>query len=195
MADADGGGRRSTVRAARVPDALPPPPPRPPLSSGLAPPAPRAAPRAPGTVRAAAWCWCGAVLSGAVALCAAAADLAGLRRRLADAGAVADPGASDELLREGADTAVLAVLGPLAVLTLLGLVGIVLYLRRRAGWRRVLGVLGLLVVATDVLAQDLLGGGPEVDRGAVLVQCGLVLLALLLLALRPSRAWSRHPRR
>ena len=151
-------------------------------------------PRAPGTVRAAAWCWAAGALAGAVALGAAALDLAGVRQRLVDAAAAADPAADAELLREGADTTVLAVLGPLAALVVLGLLCLGLYLRRRSMWSRALLVLGLLTVLVDVLAQDLLSGGPKTDRVAVLAQGGLVVLALVLLFLRPSRAWSREPR-
>jgi len=151
-------------------------------------------PRAPWTVRAAARCWAAGALAGVVALGAAALDLAGMRQRLVDAAAAADPAADAELLREGAYTTVLAVLGPLAALVVLGVLCLVLFLRRRSVWSRVLLVLGLLTVVVDVLAQDLLSGGPEADRVAVLTQGGLVVLALVLLLLRPSRAWSREPR-
>ncbi|MCZ2806983.1 hypothetical protein O2W18_17900 [Modestobacter sp. VKM Ac-2983] len=130
-----------------------------------------------------------------IGLIAAALDLAGLRQRLLDSAAAADPATDQELLREGVDTTVLAVVGPLAVLTVLGLAALLLYLRRRSIWSRVLLVLGLLTVAADVLAHDLLAGGPDVDRSAVLVQAGLVTVGLALLFLpRPSRDWSREPR-
>lgn len=150
-------------------------------------------PRAPGTVRLAAWCWLAGALAGAVALGAAALDLAGVRQRLVDTAAAADPTADAELLREGADTTVLAVLGPLAVLVVLGLLCLVLHLRRRSPWSRLLLALGLLTVVVDVLAQDLLSGGPEADRTAVLVQGALVVLALVLLLLPRSRRWAREP--
>ena len=191
MTGVDGGGARPTSPASRPRGPLPPPPPRPPLTSDIAPPAPQVVPRAPGTVRGAAWCWVAATLAGLAALGAAALDLAGLRQRLVDSAATADPAADPELLREGADTTVLAVLGPLAVLVVLGLACLVLYLRRRSVWWRVLLVLGLLTVVVDVLAQDLVSGGPEVDRIATIAQGGLVVLALVLLLLRPSRRWTR----
>ncbi|MGY5883057.1 hypothetical protein [Modestobacter lacusdianchii] len=194
MTEADAAGARPPGRATSTPRRLPPPPPRPPTSSDLAPPAPYVVPPAPGTVRAAAWTWCAATLAALVALAAAALDLADLRQRLVDSAATADPAAEEELLREGADTTVLAVLGPLAVLTLLGVLCLVLYLRRRSGWARGLLVLGVLTIVLDVLAQDLLTGGPEVDRIAAIAQGGLVALALVLLLLPASRTWSREPR-
>ena len=193
MTEADAAGPRSDARPPRARGAVPPPPPRPPLTSDLAPPTPHVAPRAPGAVRVAAWCWVAGALAGVVALAAAALDLTGVRQRLIDSAAAADPAADQELLRQGADTTVLAVLGPLAVLVVLGLCCLVLHLRRRSVWSRLLLVLGLLTVVVDVLAQDLLSGGPEVDRTAVLVQGALVVLALVLLLLRPARAWAREP--
>ena len=196
MGEASGGGG---VHAPRTTGSVPRerpagPPPRPPLTSDLAPPAPHVVPRAPGTVRAAAWLWVAAVVAGAGALAAAAVDLSGVRQRLVDTAAAADPAADPELLRDGADTTVLAALGSLAVLVVLGLLVLVLYLRRRAVWSRVLVALGLLTVAVDVLVQDVVRGGPEADRVAVLVHAGLTVLALLLLLLGPSRRWSREPR-
>jgi hypothetical protein len=186
-------GDGEAARPVRPP--RPGPPPRPPLTSTVPPPVPRAAPRAPGTVRASAWCWGLSVLAGLLALGAAAADLAGVRQRLAAAGAVADPTATAELLRAGADTTVAAVLGALAALVVLTAGCLALYLRHRAGRRSALTVLGLLTLTADALAQDLLTGGPELDRGAVLVQGALVVLALVLLALPASRGWGRRPAR
>ena len=183
------GPRDGPVRLPR-----PGPPPRPPLTSTVPPPVPRTAPRAPGTVRASAWCWGVSLLAGVLALGAAAADLAGVRQRLEATGAAADPTATAELLRTGADTTVAGVLGALAALVVLTLGCLVLFLRHRAGWRGALAVLGLLTLAADALAQDLLTGGPELDRGAVLVQGGLVVLALVLLALPASRRWGRPDR-
>ncbi|WP_222195658.1 hypothetical protein [Modestobacter italicus] len=194
MTEADAAGTRPPSRVTSSPRHLPPPPPRPPTSSDLAPPAPYVVPPAPRTVRTAAWAWCAASVAGLVALATAALDLAGLRQRLVDSAATADPAAEEELLREGADTTVLAVLGPLAALIVLGALCLVLYLRRRSRWGRGLLVLGVLTVVVDVLAQDLLTGGPEIDRIAAIAQGGLIALALVLLLLPPSRAWSREPR-
>jgi hypothetical protein len=168
----------------------PGPPPRPPVTSSLPPPAPRVAPRRPGAVRLSAWCWGASVLAGCVALGAAALDLAGIRQRLQDAGAAADPSASADLLRSGADTTVAGVLVGIAALVVLTVVCLLLFLRR-ARWRGGLVTLGVLTIGVDVLAQDLLAGGPEVDRGAALVQAGLVVLAVVLLFLPASRAWAR----
>jgi uncharacterized membrane protein len=145
-------------------------------------------------VRAAAWCWGASTVAGGVALVAAVLDLAEVRRRLVDAAAAADPGTAEDLLRQGADTAVVAVLGSLTVLVVLGLVALLLHLRRRKAWTRVLMVLGLLTAGVDVLAQDLLGGGPEVDRVAVLAQGGFVVAALVLLLFPSARTWSRSGR-
>jgi hypothetical protein len=184
-------GEEDAARPARRPG----PPPRPPLTSTLPPPAPRAAPRRPPSVRASAWCWGLSALAGALALAAAAADLTGVRQRTAEAGAVADPTAGAELLRSGADIAVAGVLGALAALLVLTLACLAVFLRFRAGWRGALAVLGLLTLAADVLAQDLLAGGPELDRSAVLVQGGLVVLALVLLLWPTSRDRVRHPSR
>jgi len=188
------GPDRSEPRDGPVRLPRPGPPPRPPLTSTVPPPVPRTAPRAPGTVRASAWCWGLSLLAGVLALGAAAADLAGVRQRLEATGAAADPTATEELLRSGADTTVAGVLGALAALVVLTLGCLVLFLRHRAGWRGALAVLGLLTLAADALAQDLLTGGPELDRGAVLVQGGLVVLALVLLALPASRGWGRPDR-
>jgi len=125
-------------------------------------------------------------------MAAAAADLPGVRQRLVDAGAAADPDATPELLRSGADTTVLTVFGALAALVLLTLGCLALYLRRRPVWRGPLAVLALLTVAVDALAQDMVRGGPEVDRTAVIAQGLLVLLGAVLLFLPSSRAWSRR---
>jgi hypothetical protein len=142
-------------------------------------------------VLASAWCWLLSVLAGLACLLAAALDLAGIRERLTEAGAETDPGATPELLREGADTTVAGVLGALAALVLLTLVCLVLLLRRRAGGRSALVVLGLLTVGVDVLAQDLLARGPEVDRVAALAQGGLALVALVLVLTPSARHWMR----
>ncbi|WP_299959502.1 hypothetical protein [uncultured Modestobacter sp.] len=194
MTEADAAGMRAPGRATGGPRRLPPPPPRPPTSSDLAPPTPYVVPPAPRTVRAAAWTWCAATLAGLVALGTAALDLADLRQRLVDSAGAADPTAEEDLLREGADTTVLAVLGPLAALTVLGALCLVLYLRRRSGWGRGLLVLGVLTSVVDVLAQDLLAGGPEIDRIAAIAQGGLIAVAVVLLLLPASRAWSHEPR-
>jgi hypothetical protein len=184
-------GDDDAVRASRRPG----PPPRPPLTSTLPPPAPRAAPRRPTPVRASAWCWALSALAGLLALVAAAVDLTGVRQRLEEVGAVADPTADHELLRSGADTVVAGVLGAIAALIVLTLLCLALFMRCRAGWRGALTALGLLTLAADVLAQDLLAGGPELDRSAVLVQGGLVVPALALLFLPASRDGVRRPSR
>jgi hypothetical protein len=118
-----------------------------------------------------------------------------VRQRLEEAGAVADPTADHDLLRSGADTVVAGVLGAVAALAVLTLLCLALLVRGRAGWRGALAALGLLTLAVDVLAQDLLAGGPELDRSAVLVQGGLVVPALVLLFLPASRDRVRRPAR
>ena len=170
------------------------PPPRPPLGSDIAPPAPAVLSPAPATVRGATWCWAAAALAGVVAVAAVAADLDPLRTRLLDAARAADPGAAEELLRSGADTALAGVLVATAVLVLLGLGALLLLRRRRGGWRRVLVVLGLLAAGVGVLGQDVVSGGPEVDRIAFLVLSASALLTSVLLLARRSAGWARERR-
>ncbi len=171
------------------------PPPRPPVRSPLAPPTPAHRPhRAPTSLRAAAWCWAGAVLIGLAGLVTAAVDLAGIRRRLTDTARAADPGAPDALLRDGADTTVALVLGSTAVLTLLAAVALVPVLRRRRPGRRWLLVgLGVLLVVADAFSQSVVAGGPEVDRWALLAQGVLVLAGACLLLTRSAAVGAGRP--
>jgi hypothetical protein len=171
------------------------PPPRPPLRSPLAPPAPHRPHRAPASRRAAAWCWGGAVLAGLAGLLAAAVDLAGIRERLTGTARAADPGATDELLRDGADATVALVLGATAVLTVLaGALLVPVLRRRRAGRRWVLIGLGVVLAVAGAVSQAVVAGGPEADRWAFLAQ-GVLALAGAGLLLTPSAAAGGDPSR
>ncbi|WP_369135406.1 hypothetical protein [Modestobacter sp. I12A-02662] len=184
---ADGQGRPPGAGAGR-PVSPGGPPPRPPVRSPLAPPAPHRPRRAPASLRAAAWCWAGAVLIGLAGLVTAAVDLAGTRQRVTGTARAADPSAPDALLRDGADTTIALVLGSTAALTVLVAVALVPALRRRRPGRRWLLIgLGALLAVADAFSQAVVAGGPEVDRWAFLVQ-GVLALAGTGLLLAPSAA-------
>ena len=86
---------------------------------------------------------------------------------------------------------VLGTAGGLAVITLL----LAVLLLRRKSWSRwgLLGT-GLLTLFVADVGQSVVSGGRDWDRIAFVVQAGLVVLAVVLLFLRPSRVWLRRDR-
>jgi hypothetical protein len=171
------------------------PPPRPPVTSSLRPPAPPARPRLPGALRLSAVAWLGGCLAGLLGLIAAAADLDAVRDRLMASAQDDDPSRSADLAREGVDTTLTAAgAGSAALVALVGLC-LLLVLRGRSGaWWALAVAGGLTLLAVDV-DQGLVNGAVPVARVAFLGQGALVVAGLLTLVLpRSSRSWSSRQR-
>jgi hypothetical protein len=170
----------------------PPPPPRPAVTSDLAPPIARAHPPRPATVRAAAaLCWAGC-LAALTGLAAALLDLAALRDRLAALATAEDPAAPADLVADGVQATVALVLGGVAALVAASLVWTALVLRRR-GWARWALLLSAVAAVPALgVAQSVVAGGADLDRWALVLAAGLLALAPVPLLGRSARAWSRR---
>jgi hypothetical protein len=185
--------RRATGarRPASVAPARRTPPPRPGLTSGLALPVRTPEPPRPAAAVVSVVLWFAACAAGGFGLLAAMMDGAALRAKLAAAATEADPTAPAQLVDDGVDTTILLVLGGVALLVVVTLVGTALLLRRRRWSRWLLLGTGLLTLAAGDVAQSVVTGGVDLDRIGFLVQLGLVVLALVTLFLRSTRAWLR----
>jgi hypothetical protein len=182
------GVRRRPITAHR------PPPPRPELSSTLAPPLHTAGPDRPAAAVVSAVLWFAACAAGGFALLATMMDGDALRTRLTAAATEADPSASADLVRNGVRTTILLVLGVEALLVVGTLAGAALLLGGRAWSRWLLLAAGLLTVVAGVVAQSVVDGGVDLDRIGFLAQVGLVAAAAVTLLLRPTRVWLRAAR-
>lgn len=168
------------------------PPPRPAVTSSLAPPGRPARARAPGSLRISVWSWFAAFGAGLSALTAAVADYGDWHRHLMVEARADDPTAATELVWSGVElTILLAVAGSCVLIA-----ASALFLARAcrpgpiARWLltgTALGTLGAVVVDYS-LAQV----GPVEARIAFLAQGGLLVLALVALFTRSSRAWFRR---
>jgi len=186
--------RRATGVRRRPEPAHRPPPPRPELTSSLAPPLHTAVPDRPAAAAISAALWFAACAAGCFALLATMMDGDALRARLTAAATEADPGASADLVRNGVRTTILLVLGVEALLVVGTLAGAALLLRGRAWSRWLLLAAGLLTLVAGVVAQSVVAGGVDLDRIGFLAQAGLVVAAAVALVLRPTRAWLRAAR-
>jgi hypothetical protein len=180
-----------TRRSASVAPARRAPPPRPGLTSELAPPVRTPEPPRPRAAAISAVLWFAACAAGGFGLLAAMMDGAALRAKLEAAAAEADPTASAQRVDSGVDTTILLVLGVVALLVVVTLVGAALLLRKPRWSRWLLLVTGLMTLAAGAVAQSVVTGGVDLDRIGFLVQVGLVVPALVTLFLRSTRAWLR----
>ncbi|MGY1822559.1 hypothetical protein [Geodermatophilus sp. SYSU D00079] len=180
---------RRVVMTGNVAQQLPPP--RPATTSDIAPPLGRTPLPRPATVRATAALVGAGCLAALTGVGAALLDHAALRDRLTATATADDPTAPAAVVAEGVRATIAVVTGGVTLVVLLSLVWVVLLLRRRAWarWALLLTALPALVVL-DV-AQSLVAGDADVDRVALLVAGGLLLLALLPLLTRSSRAFFR----
>jgi hypothetical protein len=168
---------------------LPPaaPPPRPALTSDLAPPLGRAVAARPGSLRLLGWLWGAGAAAVATGLAAALADGDALRERLTATATAADPAAAPDLVADGVAATIALVTGSVAVLVLVGLGTVALVLRGRS-WARwaLLAVTLPTLLALDV-AQSVVAGGTDVDRSALVAAAVLFVLGPALLLTRSAR--------
>ena len=171
------------------------PPPRPPVTSSLRPPAPRTRPPLPLPLRLSAVAWLGSCLAGLLGLAAAAADLDSVRDQLVATAGEDDPGRPADLVTSGVETTLTAAGAGSAALVVLVALCVLLLLLGRSAARWALAVAGLLTLLAVDVDQGLVSGTVPVSRATFLVQGGLVVLALLALLLpRSARAWpAREP--
>jgi hypothetical protein len=181
---ATGSRRPATVAPARRT-----PPPRPGLTSDLAPPVRTPEPPRPGAAVVSAVLWFATCAAGGFGVLAAMADGTALRAKLEAAATEADPTASAQLVDDGVDTTVLLVLGTVALLVVVTLAGAALLLRKGRWCRPLLLGTGLLTLVAGGVAQSVVAGGVDLDRIGFLVQLGLAVPALVTLFLRSNRAW------
>ncbi len=166
------------------------PPPRPPVTSSLRPPAPRTRPPVPGLLRLSAVAWLGSCVAGLLGLAAAAADVEAVRDQLVAAARDDDPSRPADLVTSGVGTTLTAAGAGSAGLVLLVAVCLLLLLRGRSAARWVLAVAGALTLLAVDVDQGLASGAVPVARAAFLGQGGLAVLGLLTLLLpRSSRTW------
>jgi hypothetical protein len=166
------------------------PPPRPPVTSTLRPPAPRTRPPLPVPLRLSALAWLGSCLAGLLGLAAAAADIEAVRDQLVAAAQEDDPSRSADLVTSGVETTLTAAGAGSAGLVLLVAVSLLLLLRGRSAARWVLAVAGALTLLAVDVDQGLVSGAVPIARAAFLAQGGLAVVGLLALLLpRSSRAW------
>lgn len=167
------------------------PPPRPQVTTRLAPPARPVRPPRPWALRLSAAAWLLAAAAGAGGIAAALLDGDALRRKLAAEATDADPGLAADAVQDGVTATTAVVLGSVAVVALLGVVGTAVLLRRRPLARWLLLLTGALTLVADDVAQSVVAGGSDVDRIAFLAQAGLVLVALVALFWRSTGRWLR----
>ena len=181
------GTRRAPIRPPTSP-----PPPRPAVTSSLAPPtrAPRV--RIPGSLRISAWSWIAGFGAGLYALAVAAADVDGWHRSLREQARADQPEASVQLLRSGVDLTILLAVAGSGVLIAVSALFLVRTLRPGPVARWLLTAAGVLTLAVVVVDQGLVDGSADAARTGFLVQGGLVVLALLALFSRSSRTWFRE---
>jgi hypothetical protein len=140
------------------------------------------------------WLWFAGFGAGLSALAVALADYGDWHRRLMVEARADDPTAATELVWSGVElTILLAVVGSCLLIAASALC---LVRASRPGpiarWLLTLtALMTLLAVAVD---QSLVAVGPTGARLAFLAQGGLVLLALITLFGRSSRAWFRDTR-
>jgi len=181
---------RRVVLTANVAQQLPPP--RPAVTSDLAPPVARARLPRPATVRATAALWWAGSLAAATGLSAALLDLGALRDRLAALATAEDPAAPADLVADGVQATIALVLGGVAALVALSLVWTALLVRRR-GWARWALLLGAVAAVPALgVAQSVVAGGADLDRWALVAAAGLFVVALVPLLSRSARAWFRR---
>lgn len=177
--------------------AMPPartPPPRPSVTSDLAPPRPTDRLTRPGSLGVAASFWTASFIVGLIAFIAAYTDRVTVRDRLTSAALAEDPTIAADVLRDGVSLTMATVLAANALLMVLAGLSLILVLR---GWRAarwILVFLGLLTLLAIDVDQSLVADGPEFDRVALLVEAVFVLVGTVALLTRSSGAWLRTAR-
>ncbi len=165
------------------------PPPRPRVTTLLAPPGRSAPPPRPWALRIAAASSLLAAAAGIVGVLAALADGDALREKLTAEATEADPELAADAIADGVTAATTLVLGSVAFLSLLLVVWTAVVLRRRPWARWLLLVTGALTLVADDIAQSVVAGGSEVDRIAFVVQAALLVPALVSLFWRSTGRW------
>ncbi|PRY47681.1 hypothetical protein LY71_11236 [Geodermatophilus tzadiensis] len=166
-------------------------PPRPPVTSDVAPPGPPPVPCRPRAVRVAALlCWAGA-LAAVLGLLAALLDREALDARLTATASSGDPAATAAEVADAVAVTVALVVGAVGLGVALTAGAAALAVRRRS-WARWLLLVVLLptLLALDV-AQSTVAGDADLDRVALVVAAGCLLLVPVPLFLRSARAWYR----
>jgi hypothetical protein len=181
------GSRRAP---ARPPTSAPPP--RPAVTSDLAPPTRPARARVPGSLRVSAWLWIAGFGAGLYALGVAMANRDGWHRALTEQARADQPDATADLVRSGVDLTILLAVAGNGVLIVVAAVCLARALRPGPVARWLLTGAGLLTLVVVLVDQGLVERGAGVARTAFLVQGGLVVLALLTLFSRSSRTWFRE---
>jgi hypothetical protein len=167
------------------------PPPRPQVTTQLAPPGRPARPRSPWALQLSAAAWILSAAAGGGGIAAALLDGDALRRKLTTEAAAADPGLAADAVQDGVAVTTAVVLGSVAVVSLLAVVGTAVLLRRRPAARWLLLLTGALTLVADDVAQSVVSGGSDVDRIAFVAQAGLVVVALVALFWRSTGRWLR----
>jgi hypothetical protein len=164
-------------------------PPRPRVSSDLAPPGPTDRPARPRSIGLAVSCWTASGLVALMALVAAYTDRASVRDRLTATAVAEDPTIAADVVRDGVGLTMVTVLAANGLLLLLAALCLVLALRGRRAARWVLAVLGLLILVAIDVDQGLVAGGFEGDRVLLWTEAGLVLVGTVALLTRSSGEW------
>ena len=202
MADPEAARARSSppsegVVRPRVPQQHHPtdgPPPRPEVTSRLAPPTRTPVPPRPWSLRLSAAGWVLAAVAGGAGVLGALADGDALQAKLTAEATDADPDLPADAIADGVAATPALVIGSVTVLSVALVVGTALVLRRRAWARWPLLATGLLVLVADDVAQSVVSGGAELDRIALVAQAGLVVAALVAMFWRSSGQWLRPGR-
>jgi hypothetical protein len=186
--------RPSTMSVATPPTGVPAPPPRPRVTSDLAPPRPDDRPPRPGSMGVASSFWTASFVVALMAFIAAYTDRATVRDRLAAAAVAEDATIAPDVLRDGVSLTMATVLVANVLLLLLAGLCLVLVLRGRPAARWLLVVLGLLIVLAIDFDQSFVTGGSDVDRLLLLIEAGLVVVGTVALLTRSSGEWIRSLR-
>jgi hypothetical protein len=180
---------RRPVRAGEP--AARPVPPRPPLTTSLAPPLTPAVPPRPRAVRLSGLlCWA-AVLATGVGLLALLLDRAALDARLAATATAGDPGASATQVSDAVAATIAMMVGAVGLVAAVMAAGTALALRRRSWARWLLAALLLPTLLVLDVAQSTAAGDADLDRVALVVAAALFLLVPVPLLTRSARAWFR----
>jgi hypothetical protein len=167
-------------------------PPRPAVTSDLAPPTRPVRMRIPGSLRISVWLWFAGFGAGLSALGVAVANFDGWHRELTDQARADQPDATVQLLRSGVDLTILLAVAGSGVLIAVSALCLVRALRPGPVARWLLTGAALLTLVVVLVDQGLVDRGADVARTGFLVQGGLVVLALLALFSRSSRTWFRE---
>jgi hypothetical protein len=188
---------RSAENRRRALPATPPvprtPPPRPALTSDLAPPSGPSRPEWPTAALVSAVLWFTGCAAGAFGLIVATMDQAAVRAQLTATATADDPTAAPDVVASGVRATVLVVLGTMTVLIAVTLVWTLLVLRRRSWARWALLGTGLLTLFAADVTQSVVGGGVDLDRLGLIAQAVLVALAMGSLFAPSTRAWLAGP--